>query len=60
MRIVKTGLAAFAATVALSAAAHAVEVKKRGEAPRGHPGECLGHGGRFLRHQRLAPGRRRM
>lgn len=33
MRIVKTGLAAFAATVALSAAAHAAEVKKRSEAP---------------------------
>ncbi|ODR98636.1 hypothetical protein AUC68_09570 [Methyloceanibacter methanicus] len=33
MRIVKTGLAALAATVALTAAAHAVEVKKRAEAP---------------------------
>lgn len=33
MRIVKTGLIALAATVAVGTAAHAVEVKKRGEAP---------------------------
>jgi len=33
MRIVKTGLIALAATVAIGTAAHAVEVKKRGEAP---------------------------
>lgn len=33
MRIVKAGLVALAATVALSAAANAAEVRKRGEAP---------------------------
>lgn len=33
MRTVKIGLAALAATVAISATAHAAEVKRRGEAP---------------------------